>query len=50
MWFGIAEPSCMMSLDEGDLIELSASMSARLVVVTGKQHGEEIVLGGSFVY
>jgi redox-sensitive bicupin YhaK (pirin superfamily) len=39
----------MMALDEGDLMELSASEPARLVAVEGKPHGEEIVLRGSFV-
>lgn len=37
-------------LTEGDSIELSASEPARLVIIGGKPHGEEIVLRGSFVY
>lgn len=37
-------------LTEGDSIELSAAEPARLVVIGGKPHGEEIVLRGSFVY
>jgi redox-sensitive bicupin YhaK (pirin superfamily) len=37
-------------LTEGDSIELSAPAFARLVVIGGKPHGEEIILRGSFVY
>jgi redox-sensitive bicupin YhaK (pirin superfamily) len=37
-------------LTEGDSIELSAAETARVVVIGGKPHGEEIVLRGSFVY
>lgn len=37
-------------LTKGDSIELSTAESARLVVIGGKPHGEEIVLRGSFVY
>lgn len=37
-------------LTGGDSIELSATKPARLVVIGGKPHGEQIVLAGSFVY
>jgi redox-sensitive bicupin YhaK (pirin superfamily) len=37
-------------LAKGDSIELSAAEPARLVVIGGKPHGEEVVLRGSFVY
>jgi len=37
-------------LTEGESIELSAPESARVVVISGKPHGEQIVLKGSFVY
>jgi redox-sensitive bicupin YhaK (pirin superfamily) len=37
-------------LTEGDTVTLSAVEPARLVVIGGKPHGEEIVLRGSFVY
>jgi quercetin 2,3-dioxygenase len=37
-------------LTEGDSVDLSAAEPARIVVIGGKPHGEEIVLRGSFVY
>jgi redox-sensitive bicupin YhaK (pirin superfamily) len=37
-------------LTEGDSIELSDTESARVVIIGGKPHGEEVVLRGSFVY
>ncbi len=37
-------------LTEGDSIELSAAKPARIVVIGGKPHEEEIVLRGSFVH
>ncbi|MBT0158406.1 pirin family protein [Candidatus Bathyarchaeota archaeon A05DMB-2] len=37
-------------LTEGDSIGLSAADLARVVVIGGKPHGEDIILRGSFVY
>jgi hypothetical protein len=37
-------------LTDGDSVEISADDPARLVVIGGKPHGEEIVLRGSFIY
>jgi redox-sensitive bicupin YhaK (pirin superfamily) len=37
-------------LTEGDSVALSSMATARLVIIGGKPHGEEIILKGSFVY